>query len=129
MPTPRYTPLEEIIGLCESIYKRDGFVKWSEVADILGITRSAVQARLAKAVATSKLSQETYENWRSVSSRVAQSKKNKEIRLENDRCRITVVLTPRNKQWIQEQGALRQCTSSDIINGLLTREREENKQE
>ena len=126
VPTPKYTPLEEITTLCERIYESDGFVKWSEVAKLLGITRSAVQARLSKAVASGRLSEETYNKWRSVSSRLMESRRRLDLKRENERCRVTIVLTPANKKWIQEQCETRGCSSADLINGFITRERELN---
>lgn len=125
MPVPKYTPLTDITGLCERIYERDGFVKWSEVASALGLSRQAVQARLSKAVAAGDLPEDVYDRWRSVSSRLTQSKRNRELKKENERCRISVVLSPENKQWVLEECVTRRCSSADIINGLINREREQ----
>lgn len=123
MPTPPRATLAELTGLCERIYERDGFVKWSEVAETLGLSRQAVQSRLSKAVASGELTEDVYDRWRSVSSRLAQSKSNRELKKENDRLRISVVLTPENKQWVLEECVTRRCSSADIINGLINKER------
>lgn len=123
MPVPKYTPLTDITGLCERIYKRDGFVKWSEVATALGISRQAVHARLKKAVEAGDLTEVEYDRWRSVSSRLSQSKQNRVIKKENERCRISVVLTPENKKWMTEECVSRRCSSADLLNGLINKER------
>lgn len=115
--------LQELRTLCETLYLRDGFVKWAEVADILGITRQAVFNRLNKAVEQGQLTEDDVNRWRSMSSRHAQSRKNLELKRENEKLRITVTLTPENKQWLTQQAILHRATTSDILNGLINKER------
>jgi hypothetical protein len=115
--------LAELQTLCETLYQRDGFVKWAEVADILGVTRQAVFNRLNKAVEQGHLTEDDVNRWRSMSSRHAQSRKNLELKRENERLRITATLTQENKQWLIQQSILHRATTSDILNGLINKER------
>lgn len=116
--------LEEIKALCETLFIRDGFVKWAEVASILGISRQAVFNRLNKALDQGQISEPEFERWRSMSSRQAQSRKNEQKRRENEKLRIAATLTPENKQWLMTQTVLNKATTSDIINGLMNKARQ-----
>jgi MarR-like DNA-binding transcriptional regulator SgrR of sgrS sRNA len=115
--------LQELQTLCETLYTRDGFVKWAEVADILGVTRQAVFNRLNKAVEQGHLTKDDVNRWRSMSSRHAQSRKNLELKREHEKLRIAATLTPENKQWLMQQSVLHRATTSDVINGLITKAR------
>lgn len=110
--------------MCEHLYKRDGFVKWTEVAELLGVTRQAVFNRLNDAVKRGRLSAEDLDRWRSSASRRAQSRQNIKLKKESEKLRISITLTPDNKRWIAYQCEQLHCISSDIINGLINLERE-----
>ncbi len=88
--------LQELQTLCETLYIRDGFVKWAEVADILGVTRQAVFNRLNKAVEQGHLTEADVDRWRSMRRRQAQSRNNPEPERENERLAISATLTPEN---------------------------------
>lgn len=125
-PYPAKRPpatLQELETICETLYLRDGFVKWAEVADILGITRQAVFNRLNKAVEQGQLTESVVERWRSMSSRHAQSRKNRQLRKEKEKLRIEATLTPENKEWLTQQSILHKVTTSDIVNGLMNKAR------
>jgi hypothetical protein len=114
-----------MIQLCEEFYKRDGFVSWSDVARALGISRQAVQGRLKQAVERGELDTETFERFRSMSSRRAASRYKEEERRNEAKLSIQVGMTPENGAWLRAQCELRRLNPADIINGLLTKAREE----
>ncbi len=118
--------LDELKALCERLYRRDGFVKWVEVAEILGVSRQAVFNRMNNAVKQGTVTESEFEKWRSSSSRRAKARENLQLKRENEKLRISVTLTPDNKRWLAYQCEKSQAISSDIINGLinLARERE-----
>jgi hypothetical protein len=115
--------LEEVKALCDDLYNRDGFVKWAEVAEILGVSRQAIFNRLNASVAKGQLSEAEVERWRSSSSRRALTRKNKQLRREQEKLRISVTLTPDNKRWLAYNSKKEHCTTSDIINGLINKAR------
>ena len=114
----------QLLESCADFYKRDGFVKWADVARALGVSREAVRQRIQKAVATGELDQDTFELYQSMSARRAASRYNEELRRDLDKRRPQVSLTPENYAWLRAQTELRRLTASDIINGLINRARE-----
>lgn len=116
---------EQVFRSCEDFYKRDGFVKWADVARSLGISRQGVMHRLDKALKTGALDQATYVKWQSMSSRRAKARQNREDHYDALRRKVHLLFTPENYAWIRYQAELRQITASDIVNGLLNRARED----
>lgn len=125
MGMPRYTPLSEIVSTCEQLYAAHGFVKWSDVAQVHGISRQGVLNRLRTATERGDISPDAMDRWRSTSARVAQSKNDQALREENARLRLSMTLTPANKRWLETECVARRCRAADIINGLITKAREE----
>jgi predicted DNA-binding protein YlxM (UPF0122 family) len=122
--TGRYkTSLQPLLQLCEEFYKRDGFVSWSDVARALDVSRQAVQGRLKQAVECGELDTETFERFRSMSSRRAAARQNEEERRNAAKLTVQVGLTPENGAWLRAQCELRRITTTDIINGLITKAR------
>ena len=115
---------DQLLQSCADFYKRDGFVKWADVARALGVSREAVRQRVQKAISTGELDQATYELYQSMSARRAASRYNKELSRDLDKRRPQVLLTPENYAWLRAQTELRRLTASDIINGLINRARE-----
>lgn len=125
MAEPRsLATLQDVIDVCETLYARDGFVKWAEVADAFNVSRQAIHARLKAAITKGDLDEATFDRWRSVSSRRAQSKVNRELKRQRDRCNLSVTLTPENVAWVRTECLARRLTSSDLLNGLVTKARE-----
>jgi predicted DNA-binding protein YlxM (UPF0122 family) len=122
---PPKTDLQQLVQLCEEFYQRDGFVSWSDVARALDVSRQAVHARLKQAVERSELDTETFERFRSMSSRRAASRYKEEERRSERKLSFQVGTTPENGAWLRAQCELRRLTAADIINGLLTKAREE----
>ena len=122
---PPKTDLQQLVQLCEEFYQRDGFVSWSDVARALDVSRQAVHARLKQAVERSELDTETFERFRSMSSRRAASRYKEEERRNEAKLTLQVRVTPENGAWLRAQCELRRLTAVDIINGLLTKAREE----
>jgi predicted DNA-binding protein YlxM (UPF0122 family) len=105
------------------LYARDGYVKWTEVALELGVSRQAVHDRLKRAVASGKVSQADFERYRSASSRATASRRREHERDEAAKRLIQIQLTPENLTWIRTECEIRKVRSSDIINGLITKAR------
>ena len=125
MGIPKYTPLEDIIKTCERLYQAHGFVKWSDVGDIHGVSRQGVLKRLQVAEKKGDLEAGTLDRWRSTSARIAQSRTNEELRRENERLRLSMTLTPENRTWLETECLAQKCKPADIINGLLAKAREQ----
>lgn len=117
-------PTERFLACCEDFYKRDGFVKWADVARALGVSRQAVQFRLTKLRESGELDDATFERYQSMSSRRAASRTNEELRRQAQKCQRTISLTPENEAWIRKECELRQVLTSDIVNGLINKARE-----
>lgn len=122
MPFPA-TPLEPLISTCERLYARDGYVKWTEAARELGVSRQAVHDRLKRAVTAGKVSQSDFDRYRSASSRATDSRRREHERDEAAKRLIQVRLTPENLAWIRTECEVRKVTSADIINGLIAKAR------
>lgn len=122
-PAPK-VPLQQLFGTCETLYQRDGFVRWADVAKVHGISRQGVQLRFKKALETGELDEATYKRWESASSRrTVIAKRAQERQQERNHLRLIVTLTPENKAWLEAQCSERGITSADIINGLLNKAR------
>ena len=124
MGIPKYIPLEDIVKTCERLYQVDGFVKWSDVGDIFGVSRQGVLKRLQAAEQKGDLEAGTLDRWRSTSARIAQSKSNEQLKRENERMQISITLTPNNRRWLNTECVARKCRPADIINGLIAKARE-----
>ena len=123
MGLPKYIPLDDLVATCEQFYKANGFVKWSDVGAVHGLSRQAVLQRLQSATERGDLEASTLDLWRSTSARAAQARTNRAIKEENERLRLSMTLTPDNKRWLDTECVARQCRPADIINGLLNKER------
>ncbi len=121
-------PTDRFLTCCEEFYKRDGFVKWADVARALGITRQAVQIRVNKLRENGELDDATFERYQSMSSRRAASRTNEELRRQAQKCQRTISLTPENEAWIRKECELRQVLTSDIVNGLINKVRENSRE-
>ena len=124
MGIPKYIPLEDIVKTCKRLYQVDGFVKWSDVGDIFGVSSQGVLKRLQAAEKKGDLEAGTLDRWRSTSARIAQSKSNEQLKRENERMQISITLTPNNRRWLNTECVARKCRPADIINGLIAKARE-----
>ena len=116
--------LEHLLALCERFYEKNGFVKWSEVAEVVGLSRQAIQLRLKSAVERGLITQEKVDRYRSMSSRTAAARERKEASRALRNQRIAVLFTDENLQWLREESVIRGVRIPDIINGLVNRARE-----
>lgn len=128
MPNPiRFTD-EQMFALCEKLYARDGFVKWSDVGAALGVSRQAIQLRLRAAQRRGNLTEEQYNRWASITARRAVSrerrKQSQEEYKEKQRLQCEFELTQENYEWVRAECILRKVHTVDLLNGLITRERE-----
>jgi predicted ArsR family transcriptional regulator len=120
-------PLPDLLAVCERLYARDGFVKWQDVGDALGISRQAVQLRLKAAVAKGDLTPESVERFQSVASRRSAARERaragRAAAAAQARLTISAQLLPENVQWLRSEAVLRRATAADILNGLVTKAR------
>ena len=131
-PDPRSrmkATLPEIVTVCQALYERDGFVQWTEAGEALGITRQAVVRRLQRAVAAGDLDEATFECWQSISTRAAitreRTKRNQDAKRDKAKRTITLTFTEENYAWLRKHCVLRSLRASDVLNGCVTRMREE----
>lgn len=120
MPARIPVSIEQLAQTCEELFESHGFVKWSDVGHIYGMSRQAVHTRLKQAEERGELPPGTRERWASASSR---SKLVSERATANKRLRLEMHLLPENDVWLRKQCAIRGSSRADIINGLVTRER------
>lgn len=126
MAAPFGVPLERLCETCELIYKRDGYVKWAEVAEIYGVSRQAIQSRIKREVTKGTLSPECVNRWQSMSSRAAYTRRRKDTQDLNSRMRLDIQLTVDNLTWLDSECINRGSTRTDIVNGLINKERSKN---
>jgi hypothetical protein len=125
---PRFE-LAELIEQCERFYARDGFVKFADVAKALGVSRQAVQLRLARAVERGELDAPTLERYRSPTSRAAVARERRKASEDREAARrqthFYLLLTPENAKWVRTEAAFRRLAFNELINGLVTQAREQ----
>jgi predicted transcriptional regulator len=125
VPAKKPVPRAEFFAICEDHFRRDGFVKWSAVADQLGVTRQAVATRLEKAVRNGHLSEDDYKRWAGTKAREVFSTEREAERQDKKRRTIATVLTPENHDWVTGECTRRHIRSGDLINELINRARAE----
>jgi predicted transcriptional regulator len=123
VPTKKPVPRAEFFAICEDHYRRDGFVKWSAVAEQLGVTRQAVAVRLEKAVRNGHLSEDDYKRWAGTKAREVFSTEREAERQDKKRRTIATLLTPENHDWVTNECARRHIRSGDLINELINEAR------
>ena len=111
----------EFFALCEDHFKRDGFVKWSAVADHLGVTRQAVAARLEKAVRNGHLSEDDYRRWAGTKAREIHSAERQAEHADKKRRTISAVLTPENHVWLTQECLRRHIRTGELVNELISK--------
>ena len=118
---PRYAKvaLRTLVRTCEEIYDRDGYVRWAEVAEVHGISRQAVQARLKSAIERGELSAECHDRWQSMASRAQHSRGCRDQQELNRMRRLDIQLSPANYEWLEEQCAAYGAGRAEVMNSLL----------
>lgn len=115
---------QDMIDLCERFYERDGFVKWTAVAQALGVSRQAVQRRLITAVERGDIPQSTVDRYQSVASRAATSRERERQRKETYKLHtFPITLTEENAAWVRKEAAYQGVRKTEFINGLITKAR------
>jgi hypothetical protein len=125
MPVLNTDTYIDLIERCERHYNAQGFVKWSDLATELGVSRQLVLQKLQRAVCHGLISSADLDRYRSTAVRNTLGRTNEDIRRANDRLRVQLALTPDNHQWLRAQVQSRPgVTTADLINGFITRARE-----
>lgn len=115
----------DLIERCERHYAAQGFVKWTDLATELGVSRQLILQKLQRAVCHGLVSPADLDRFRSTAARTRLGRTNEDIRRANDRFRVQLTLTSDNHQWLRAQVESRPgVTTADLINGLITRARE-----
>lgn len=122
---PRTVQIDRYIDLikrAEAHYSRQGFVKWSDLASELGVSRQRILQMMQIAISLGHITADDLQRYRSVASRSKMALQNKEMRRDLERCRMQLTLTPENYEWLVaacESGSYG-TTRSDLINTALT---------
>lgn len=122
---PRTAQLDRYIDLitrAEAHYDRQGFVKWSDLASELGVSRQRILQMMQAAIGFGHITSDDLERYRSVASRSKATQQNTEKRRDLERLRIQLTLTPENYEWLVaalESGSYG-TTRNDLINIALT---------
>jgi hypothetical protein len=125
MPALNTDTYDDLIERCERHYNAQGFVKWSDLATELGVSRQLILQKLQRAVCHGLISPADLDRYRSTAARTRLGRTNEGIRNANGRLRVPVVLTPENHRWLRAQVESRPgVTTADLINGFITRARE-----
>jgi len=125
MPLLNPDTYTDLIERCERHYAAQGFVKWSDLATELGVSRQLILQKLQRAVCHGLISPADLDRYRSTAARNTLGRTNEGIRRANDRLRVQLTLTPDNHQWLRDQVERRPgVTTADLINGFITRARE-----
>jgi hypothetical protein len=129
MPLLNTDTYDDLIERCERHYAAQGFVKWTDLATELGVSRQLILQKLQRAVCHGLISPADLDRYRSTAARTKLGRANEDIRLANrranDRLRVQLALTPDNHRWLRDQVESRPgVTTADLINGFLTRARE-----
>ena len=115
----------DLIERCERHYAAQGFVKWTDLATELGVSRQLILQKLQRAVCHGLVTPADLDRFRSTAARTRLGRTNEDIRRANDRFRVQLTLTADNHQWLRAQVQSRPgVTTADLINGLITRARE-----
>lgn len=123
MPSPlslqRYT---ELIKRAESHYERQGFVKWADLGNEMGVSRQRILQMMQQAVGYNLLTGEDLARYRSAASREAVARANEEYRRKLEKHRIQITLLPDNYEWLESamMSAPSGTTRNDLINAAIT---------
>lgn len=122
LPESRY---RELRSRAEAHYARQGFVKWSDLAFELGVSRQRILQLIQAAVELGHLTEADVERYRSEASRRAASRTNEKARRQLDKLKLRIALTPENFEWLESAmgGATPGTTRSDLINTAITQYR------
>jgi hypothetical protein len=125
MPLLNPDTYADLIARCERHYSAQGFVKWSDLATELGVSRQLILQKLQRAVCHGLISSADLDRYRSTAARTTLGRTNEDIRRANARWRVQLTLTPDNHRWLLDQVQSRPgVTTADLINGFITRARE-----
>jgi AraC-like DNA-binding protein len=119
VPPARY---QQLIALAEAHYSRQGFVKWSDLATELGLSRQRILQLLQQAVGLGYITSDDLDRYRSEAARRMASRTNRELRRDLERLKLQLVLTPDNLRWLDSAHAAAPhgATRSDLINIAIT---------
>jgi Mn-dependent DtxR family transcriptional regulator len=119
VPPERY---QHLITLAESHYARRGFVKWTDLATELGLSRQRILQMLQQAICLGYITEDDLDRYRSEAARRAASRTNRALRRDLERLKLQVVLTPDNLRWLDSAHAAAPhgSTRSDLINTAIT---------
>lgn len=122
LPESRY---HELRSRAEAHYARQGFVKWSDLAFELGVSRQRILQLIQAAVELGHLTESDVERYRSEASRRAAARTNEKARRQLDKLKLRIALTPENFEWLESSmgSASPGTTRSDLINTAITQYR------
>jgi len=111
--------MKQLILSAELSWKKLGRVNWSALAREFGVTRAAIQFRVAKAVKDGKIPRKVFDRWSQSEDKAEAALKVAEKVSERYSNMTRVTLKPENKAWLAQEAARRHRKTSYIINELL----------
>jgi len=112
----------KLIERAEAHYSRQGFVKWTDLATELGLSRQRILQLLQQAVGLGYITSDDLDRYRSEAARRMAARTNRELRRDLERLKLQLVLTPDNLRWLDSAHAAAPhgATRSDLINIAIT---------
>ena len=125
LPPDRYL---QFLELAEAHYTHQGFVKWSDIALELGVSRQRVLQLAQISVTRGYITEADLDHYRSTASRRSASRYSAQVRREMERLKLSITLTPENLRWLDAalEAAQHGTTRNDLINTAITQYRTAN---
>jgi Mn-dependent DtxR family transcriptional regulator len=115
-------PYAQLLGLAEAHYARQGFVKWTDLATELGLSRQRILQMMQQAVCLGLITGDDLDRYRSVDSRRKAAQSNRKERRALERLKVQLVVTPENRLWLDTalEAAPAGTSRCDLINTAIT---------
>jgi Mn-dependent DtxR family transcriptional regulator len=115
-------PYAQLLGLAEAHYARQGFVKWTDLATELGLSRQRILQMMQQAVCLGLITGDDLDRYRSVDSRRKAAQSNRKERRALERLKVQLVVTPENLLWLDTalEAAPAGTSRCDLINTAIT---------
>lgn len=112
----------QLLALAEDHYTRQGFVKWSDLATELGVSRQRILQMMQQAICLGVITGDDLDRYRSADSRRKAAQSNQDERRALERLKVKLVLTPENLRWLDTalEAAPAGTSRCDLINTAIT---------
>jgi Mn-dependent DtxR family transcriptional regulator len=112
----------QLLARAEAHYARQGFVKWSDLATELGLSRQRILQMMQQAVCLGLITGDDLDRYRSADSRRKAAQSSREERRALERLKLQLVVTPENRLWLDTalEAAPAGTSRCDLINTAIT---------